>query len=195
LTQANESFLKSDFQKALEKFAVVLQNYPNSKEAYNGVILSEMALSGEGGAEAIYEYYEILKEEDKESADEIIGEILQNMDGSLDKIGQLLSEPFKDKLEYEDGILYEDFKNLVADGENFKEIFENVMFSTKVIITNKEDFLDFLENLIEHNFAQMALSYLENALSLYPSDKLLIKLFEKISQGKELENTTSKSRV
>ena len=195
LTQANESFLKSDFQKALEKFAVVLQNYPNSKEAYNGVILSEMALSGEGGAEAIYEYYEILKEEDKESADEIIGEILQNMDGSLDKIGQLLSEPFKDKLEYEDGILYEDFKNLVADGENFKEIFENVMFSTKVIITNKEDFLDFLENLIEHNFAQMALSHLENALSLYPSDKLLIKLFEKISQGKELENTTSKSRV
>ncbi|MEJ2414421.1 MAG: hypothetical protein P8Y22_04025, partial [Sulfurimonas sp.] len=63
LDQAKESFSKEDYKVALEKFAEVLQNFPNSKEAYNGVILSEMALSGEGGAEALFDYYEILKEE------------------------------------------------------------------------------------------------------------------------------------
>ncbi len=50
LSQAKDSFSKSDYKSALEKFAIVLQNFPNSKEAYNGVILAEMAMSGEGGA-------------------------------------------------------------------------------------------------------------------------------------------------
>ena len=64
LSQAKDYFSKSDFQNALKNFATVLQNYPNSKEAYNGVILSEIAMSGEGGAEALFDYYEILKAED-----------------------------------------------------------------------------------------------------------------------------------
>lgn len=181
LTKAKDSFTKSNYKDALEKFAQVLQNYPNSKEAYNGVILSEMAMSGEGGAEALFDYYEILKEEDKESADIIIDEILQNLDGALDKISKLISDPTKDVSVYEDGILYQDFKVILADGNDFVETFENIMFSTKVIITEKEDFIDFLDNLINHGFQEMALSYLENALSVYPSDTKLIELLEKIS--------------
>ena len=62
LSQAKDSFSQADYKNALEKFAYVLQNFPNSKEAYNGVILSEMAMSGEGGAEALFDYYEILRE-------------------------------------------------------------------------------------------------------------------------------------
>lgn len=183
LTQAKDSFSKSDFKNAMEQFAQVLQNYPNSKEAYNGVILSEMAMSGEGGAEALFDYYEILKEDDKEQADFIMEEILQNMDGSLEKLSEVFSEPLRDRLELEDGILYQDFKKVIDDGESFKETFENIMFSTRVIITKKEDFIDFLENLIDHDFQEMALSYLENALSVYPSDQLLQKLLKKLAKG------------
>jgi len=192
LTKAKDSFTKSNYKDALEKFAQVLQSFPNSKEAYNGVILSEMALSGEGGAEALFDYYEILKEEDKESADIIIDEILQNLDGALDKISELIAEPIRDVAMYEDGILYQDFKAILADGNDFVETFENIMFSTKVIITEKADFLDFLDNLIEHGFQEMALSYLENALSVYPTDIKLIQLLEKISvlneKGTNIEN-------
>ncbi|WP_428728894.1 hypothetical protein [Sulfurimonas sp.] len=172
----------------MEKFAAVLQNFPNSQEAYNGVILAEMALSGEGGAEALFDYYEVLKEEDKEQADIIMSEILKNMDGSLEKLREVFAEPLRDRVEFEDGILYKDFKTLIDDGGDFKEIFENIMFSTRVIITQKEDFVDFLDNLIEHDFAEMALTYLENALSVYPSDKLLRKLLKKLAQGKKVEN-------
>lgn len=188
LSQAKDSFSKSDYKSALEKFAIVLQNFPNSKEAYNGVILAEMAMSGEGGAEALFDYYEILKEEDKEQADIIIGDILQNMDGSLEKLSEVFAEPLRDRLEYEDGILYQDFKAIVDSGESFKETFENIMFSTRVIITQKEDFIHFLDNLIENGFADMALSYLENALSVYPSDKLLRKLLKKLAKGFKSEN-------
>ncbi len=180
LTKAKESFSKADFKNALDQFASVLQSYPNSKEAYNGVILSEMAMSGEGGAEALFEYYEMLKEEDKEQADEIMGDILQNIDGTLEKLSEVFATPLRERLEFEDGILYQDFKNIVERGEGFRETFENIMFSTKVIITKKEDFVDFLDNLIENGFSEMALSYLENALSSYPSDEPLRKLLKKL---------------
>ena len=183
LTQAKDSFSKAEYKIALEKFASVLQNYPNSKEAYNGVILSEMALSGESGAEALFDYYEVLKEEDKEQADVIMEEILKDLNGSLDKLSEVFSEPLRDKLEQEDGILYQDFKSIIDNGASFKETFENIMFSTRVIITKKEDFFDFLDNLVENDFAEMALTYLENALSIYPSDELLHKLSKKLSEG------------
>lgn len=188
LTQAKESFSKSDYKKALEKFAAVLQNFPNSKEAYNGVILSEMAMSGEGGAEALFDYYEILKEEDKEQADIIMSEILKNLDGTIESLSDIFAEPIRDRLEFEDGILYQDFKKIVQETENFKETFENIMFSTRVIITQKEDFVDFLENLIENGFTEMALTYLENALAAYPNELVLRKLLKKLAKGKTVEN-------
>jgi len=188
LTQAKDSFSKAEYKTALEKFAVVLQNYPNSKEAFNGVILSEMAMSGESGAEALFDYYEVLKEEDKEQADTIMEEILKDLNGSLDKLSQVFSEPLQERLELEDGILYQDFKDIIENGASFRETFENIMFSTRVIITKKEDFLDFLDNLVDHDFAEMALSYLENALSIYPSDELLDKLSKKLSKGSMRED-------
>lgn len=189
LTLAKNSFSKADFENALKQFAIVLQDYPNSKEAYNGVILSEMAMSGEGGAEALFDYYEILKEQDQEEADSIMTEILKSMDGSLEKLSQVFAQPLRDRLEFEDGILYEDFKAIIDSGEDFKETFENIMFSTKVIITQKEDFIHFLDNLIDHGFAEMALTYLESALGVYPSDKLLRKLLKKLSKkGNASEN-------
>ncbi len=184
LSKANDSFTKSEYKSALEQFAMVLQNYPNSKEAYNGVILSEMALSGEGGAEALFDYYEILKESDKEEADQIMNDILHDLDGSLEKLSEVFAEPLLSRLELEDGILYQDFKDIINGGKSFKETFENIMFSTRVIITKKEDFLDFLDNLIDNGFAEMALTYLESALSVYPSDELLNKLLKKLAKGR-----------
>lgn len=185
LTEAKDSFSKADYKHALEQFASVLQNFPNSKEAYNGVILSEMAMSGEGGAEALFDYYEILKDEDKEQADVIMGEILQNMDGTLEKLSEVFAEPLRDRLELEDGISYQDFKTIIENGESFKDTFENIMFSTRVIITQKDDFIDFLDNLIEHGYTDMALTYLENALGAYPNDEPLRKLLKKLAKGEK----------
>ncbi len=184
LTQAKDSFSQADYKNALDKFAYVLQNFPNSKEAYNGVILSEMAMSGEGGAEALFDYYEILKEEDQDAADKIMSDILENMDGTIEKLSEIFAEPIRERIELEDGILYQDFKNIVDSGESFKDTFENIMFSTKVIITQKEDFIDFLDNLIDHGYTEMALTYLENALGVYPTDKALRKLLKKLSKVK-----------
>ncbi len=187
LSQAKESFTQSDYKNALEQFAKVLQNYPNSKEAYNGVILSEMALSGEGGAEALFDYYEILKEQNKDEADDIMSQILHDLDGSMERLKDIFATPLKERLDYEDGILYKDFKAILDSGKSFKETFENIMFSTKVIITQKDDFLDFLDNLIENDFSDMALSYIESALAAFPTDKSLHRLLRKAARGLKSE--------
>jgi len=84
--------------------------------------------------------------------------------------------------------MYQDFKKIIDEGASFKETFENIMFSTRVLITKKEDFLDFLDKLIENDFEEMALTYLDSALTIYPSDKILHKLFEKLSKGQMIED-------
>ena len=188
LVQANESFSKSEFEQALRSFAMVLNDYPSSKEAYNGAILSEMAMSGEVGAEALFDYYAVLREDDAEQADVILSEILETMDGTLDQLGAIISQPLNERLAFEDGILYSDFKEIVDEDGDFRRIFENIMFSTRVIITEKDDFVDFLDKLMSNNYHEMALSYLEGALAVHPNDEKLRKLLRRLAKGKTVEN-------
>lgn len=188
LNQANEHFLAGQYTEALRDYSLALKDHPGSKEAYNGAILSDMAMSGENGAEALFDYYTILRSEDSEQADTIISEILETMDGTLDQLAGLFDETIKTRLAYEDGIMYTEFKELVEDDKDFNRIFENIMFSTRVIITEKEDFVDFLDNLIDHGYKEMALSYLESALGVYPNDRQLRNLLRRLAKGRELEN-------
>ncbi len=188
LALANESFSKSEYALALRSFALVLEDYPNSKEAYNGAILAEMAMSGEGGAEALFDYYAVLREDDAEQADVILSEILETMDGTLDQLGDILSQPLSQNLAFEDGVSYDDFKAIVDEDGDFRRIFENIMFSTRVIITEKDDFVDFLDKLINNNYHEMALSYLEGALAVHPNDERLRELLRRLAKGKPVEN-------
>jgi tetratricopeptide (TPR) repeat protein len=188
LSQANNFFLAGQYADAIREYSFALELNPLSKEAYNGAILADMAMGGENGAEALFDYYTILRGEDAQQADIIISEILETMDGTLDQLGSLFDDSMKQRLAYEDGIMYNEFKELVADENDFNRIFENIMFSTRVIITEKEDFVDFLDNLIDHGYKEMALGYLENALGIYPNDKQLRNLLRRLAKGNTLEN-------
>ena len=188
LSRANEYFLAGQYSDAIREYSFALEANPLSKEAYNGAILSDMAISGETGAEALFDYYAILRGEDAEQADTVISEILETMDGTLDQLGSLFDDTIKQRLAYEDGIMYKEFKELVQDENDFNRIFENIMFSTRVIITEKEDFVDFLDNLIDHGYKEMALGYLESALGVYPNDKQLRNLLRRLAKGNPLEN-------
>ncbi len=180
LATANENFNRAEYDQALRNYALVLKDYPNSKEAYNGAILAEMAMSGEMSAVALFDYYAVLREENADEADMIMGEILDSLDGGFEELGALIGDPIKERVEAENGILYSDFKQVVDESGDFKTTFENIMFSTRVIITEKEDFLDFLEQLVAHGFKEMALTYIESALSVYKNDTRLMSIFDSI---------------
>jgi len=191
LALANESFNQENYEEALRQYAQVLQDYPESKEAFNGAILAEMAMSGEEAAEALFDYYEVLREEDAEQADTVIAEILQTMDGTVDQLTSLFNEPMRQRLDYEDGILYDDFRQLVKEQGDFKTIFENIMFSTRVLITEKEEFIDFLSQLNRHGYHKMAMNYIETALSMYPNDDQLRALLRDILKSRPVEDSAS----
>ena len=181
LKNANENFSKQEYEKALLAYALVLKADPDNKEAYNGAILAEMAMSGEDAAAALFDYYEVLRKEDRQEADEIMNDIIASMDDNMENLSELFEAPIKAKIESENGISYHDFSLLVQDSGDFKETFENIMFSTKVIITAKHDFIDFLDQLLHNGFKEMGLSYLESALKTYPNDEKLSKILEDIS--------------
>ncbi len=180
LQVANDNFSKQEYKKALMAYALVLKEDPDNKEAYNGAILAEMAMSGEEAASALFDYYAVLRKEDNEDADEIMNDIIASLDGTLETLSELFKEPLNDKLESEDGILYSDFKMLVEDTGDFRKTFENIMFSTRVIITAKDDFIDFLDKLLHNGFKEMGLSYLETALKTYPNDEKLRQILDDI---------------
>lgn len=188
LQAANENFSKQEYEKALLEYALVLKAAPDNKEAFNGAILAEMAMSGEEAASALFDYYSVLRKEDSEDADEIMHDIIESMDGGIETLSSLLKEPMSAKIESENGILYKDFKELVEDRGDFKSTFEDVIFSTRVIITAKNDFIDFLDQLLHNGFEEMGLSYLESALKAYPNDEKLRKLFDGLTQSRLLEN-------
>ena len=180
LQAANDDFTKQDYEKALLAYALVLKEDPENQEAYNGAILAEMAMSGEETAAALFDYYAVLRKEDQDDADEIMHGIIESMDGTMETLNEVLQEPINEKLEVENGILYADFKLLVDDTQDFKKTFENIMFSTRVIITAKADFIDFLDKLLHNGFKEMGLSYLETALKTYPNDDKLSEILEDI---------------
>lgn len=181
LQEANDKFSKQEYEKALFDYALILKEDPENREAYNSAILAEMAMSGEETAAALFDYYTVLRKEDKDDADEIMNGIIESMDGTMETLSELIEEPISEKLESENGILYDDFKLLIGDSGDFKTTFENIMFSTRVIITAKDDFIDFLDQLLHNDFKEMGLSYLENALKTYPHDAKLHKLLEELT--------------
>ncbi len=177
VTLGIDSFYKKDYALALFYFSLALDEEPDSKDARLGAILADMANEKEMEAGALFEYYLLSKESDQKVEEETIEEIISLFDNSVESIyGMIEKKEFEYAMAEENGIEYDDFKELIENRGNFKEAFEDIMFSTKVLISKKEDFIDFLEMLIENGFTEMSLNYLESAMSVFPNDKKLLSL-------------------
>ena len=176
-------FYTRRFAEALKNFSLALSFDPASKEARIGAMLSDMAMENEEQALALFEYYLLTKESGVENCENAIENIIRSLDQNQEKIAHLLKNPdeLESKINAENGIKYEDFMRLVGVRGDFKKVFEDIMFSTKVIISRKEDFVDFLEKLLEHGFVDISLNYLETAVSFFPNDKQLLLLIKKIT--------------
>ncbi len=181
LKRGISSFYKKNFEDALLHFALALREAPSSKEARVSAILSELAMEKEDEAMALYEYYLISKDSGVKNSEEMIEEIVDSVDLTLESLEALfLEEEIEAKINEENGIAYDDFKTFIDNKESFKEAFEDIMFSTKVIIHKKDDFIDFLEKLIDNGFKDVSMNYFENAVQLYPHDKKLQELVKKV---------------
>lgn len=184
LQLANDKFAHQEYDAAMLNYALVLEKHPEDKEAKTGAILTEMAMTDEKDAQALFDYYAVLQSNDKDLASEVMEEILNSLDQGVDKIANLLNDIKGVDVDetLEDGISYDDFKLLVADRNDFKRTFEDIMFSTRVVIANRDDFLDFLEQLVMHGFSTMAANYIESALQAFPNDEKIKDIYRLIDE-------------
>jgi len=183
--EAEQFFNEEKYEQALLSYAEILKRNPYSRKAQMLVILTEMVMNNESGGEALYDYYSILLEENIPNSEDIIQNILDSIDNKQLEFNKLLNEPLKEQLMYADGISYTDFKEIAVKEKGFKRAFEDIVFTTKVIITTKRELVDFLNNLIKYGFYSAALNYLEGALTTFPNDKSLQFLAKKLQMNSE----------
>jgi hypothetical protein len=176
LKRAEHEFLQGDYDKALRSYGLILKDYPTLDEAKIGVYLSDLGIESEEEAQALFDYYQMIKSE-KENAVDIIDGLIENLDSSKHKLQELLVEPLEEQIEYGDGIRYSDFLELVKSRGSFKKTFEDIMFSTKVVITNKDEFIDFVTQLANEGFDEMALGYLDASANLFGNDQDILALY------------------
>jgi hypothetical protein len=176
LQRAEGEFLKGDFRNALRSYGLILKDYPTLDEAKIGVYLSDLGIESEEEAQALFDYYQVIKSE-KENAVDIIDGLIDSLDTSKQYIQDLLLNPMEEQVEYGDGIRYTDFLALVESRGSFREAFEDIMFSTKVIITEKDEFIDFVTQLAREGFDEMALNYLDATTSLFGDDQDVLALY------------------
>ncbi len=183
VTLGIDYFYKKEFGRALFYFSLALQVDPSSEEAKLGAILSDMAVEKERVAEALFEYYMLTRENEGENSEGVFEDIINLVDNSAESIYKLIeSKELEFAINEEDGIEYADFIKLIEQRGSFKKAFEDIMFSTKVLISNKDDFIDFLEKLIDNGFTEMSMNYLESAISIFPNDTKLLFLAEKAAK-------------
>lgn len=177
---ASNSFFKREYKKALFYYGLALKDTPFDKESRIGALLADMAVEREDEAVALFEYYETTKNLGQDSADEMIEQIINGVDINSDYLTQLLDSLEEHIVTMEDGIEYKDFLYLAESKESFKKTLEDIMFSTKIIIHKKEDFIDFVNLLLENGYRELALNYVENALAYYPTELFFQKKLKQL---------------
>lgn len=160
-----KAFEIEEYSKAMQFFSDALRLDVEDLEAKIGLLLSDMVNEFPKEVQGFYELYKTMIANNSRSLrkkiQQSILDSIMAFDQGIEKISAVFCEDNEQKIDEIDGILYSDFKQMCKNS-SFKEVFENLIFSTKIIFTKKEDFYDFLETLLENNFVDFCLQYIEN---------------------------------
>lgn len=184
LNEANSFFTQKKFDKALFLYSQLSSNFPQNKEYPIYALFCDIASEDEEKAISLYDYFSIVKDQNLEEAIRYVEDVVNAYDGDIDKMMEVLKELSSSTVESLDAIRYEDFKKLIDSRGSFRIAFEDIMFSTKVAIENKDDFFDFVTKLIDNDFNSTAYTYLDGFNEYFSYDKEIEKLYKKLEEKK-----------
>ena len=180
LDRAERLFIEKDYINALKLYSIALSENKENLDAYVGAILCDLGFTFDEEAQVLYYYFQTIKEsisDPKKTIEHLTNSLI---DGRVqDDIYSLLDE----NMALNDGIDYEDFIKIIEDKENFKEAFEDAIFSTRVIISKKSQFIDFIKRLADNGYYSVALNYLEQHAPMYQNDQEILKLYSLLPKG------------
>ena len=184
LNEANSFFTQKKFEKALFLYSQLSSNFPQNKEYPIYALFCDIASEDEEKAISLYDYFSIIKDENLEEAIRYVEDVINAYDGDIDKMMEVLKEISTSTVESLDAIRYEKYKKLIDSRGSFRIAFEDIMFSTKVAIENKDDFFDFVTKLIDNDFNTTAYTYLDGFNEYFSYDKEIEKLYKKLEEKK-----------
>lgn len=177
--QGIKSFLKQDFVNAVFCFSEARRLNPDDKEAMVFLMLVDLAKTAKEEAFLLFNDYLSKTKTNKELKDELIDKIIEYLEEDMYLFENMLKNRFQDEILQQNTINYDEFMASVKQRGDFRQTFEDIMFSTKVVISDKDDFINFLSLLIENNFIEISLNYLESASLMFPNEQKFQSLLAK----------------
>ncbi len=188
LEVAHSLYAGRNYLKAMQKYSELVSKYPDSEEFKLYILLCDIATENEEKSNMFYDYFSVAKIDNLDNAIEYVKGMIKAYDGDVEEITKLLQEISSMAVESLDAIDYKDFLELVQSRGNFKEAFEDIMFSTKVAITSKDDFFDFVNKLIENDFSTSAYNYLDGFNEYFSYDSKIQELYKKLEEKQSVNN-------
>lgn len=187
LNKADILFSKKEYKKAIFLYSQLLSYDLTNKEYKIYCLLCDIALENEDTANAMFDHFQVSKIENRENALINIETMINDYDNNVNIMSQILNEMSSGDVERLDAIEYSDFLLLIKNRGSFKKAYQDIMFSTKVSITKKEDLIDFIEQLIDNDFDKTAYNYLDGFIPYFTFDEDMGKLYTKLG-NKNIEN-------
>ena len=162
------AFNKGEFDAAASYFSLAYEKKPDEKLLFL-ITLCSLAKTRRDEAMTLFEIFKLKDKLGMSPAD--LDEILGGLEAKIDE---------DEDHEEQNAISYADFMDAVRRG-GFKSVFEDIMFSTRVMIDNRDD-------LIKNGFIEMGLSYIETAAVMFAGDERLSALAREINERAQNEN-------
>lgn len=182
---------------AMKFFSEALSLDSNDLEAKIGVLIADIATDFPKKAEVFNELYHILlsttPRSNRTDLQRQMLDLLSSFDEGLNEISQSIQTEENLESESLEGVAYKDFQKMCEE-KSFKEVFENLIFSTKVIFTSREDFYTFLKDLITNGFENIALSYIEDMPQISRNKDILQIIQNKNDITRELSLINEQSK-
>ncbi len=187
-----KALLNGNFQGAFYLFESAFWLDTHDLDSKIGLYLADMGMDFGQEAIGIYDFYQSIlsaeKRSNKHRIQRMILSLIEAFDNKTHKLSKAMQRSKNEAMDSYDAISYADIKALLKT-KDFKEIYSGLPINTKLVFGEKGDFYEFLSLLVQNDYIEALLHYID---SLPRYDMELIPLIE--AANNKLKQNKAKKR-
>ena len=173
-----KALLNGNFQGAFYLFESAFWLDTHDLDSRIGLYLADMGMDFGQEAIGIYDFYQSIlaaeKRSNKHRVQRMILSLIEAFDNKTHNLSKAMQRSKNEAMDSYDAISYADIKPLLKT-KDFKEIYSGLPINTKLVFGEKGDFYEFLSLLVQNDYIEALLHYID---SLPRYDMELIPLIE-----------------
>lgn len=190
--KGSKALLSGNFESAFWLFESAFWLDTHDLDSRIGLYLADMGMDFGQEAVGIYDFYHSIlsteKRSNKHRIQRMILSLIEAFDNKTHKLSKAMQKSKNEVMDSYDAISYADIKALLKT-KDFKEIYSGLPLNTKLVFGEKEDFYEFLSLLVQNDYIEALLHYID---SLPKYDMELIPLIE--AANNKLKKSKAKKR-